>query len=97
MRKLLESESPITYAASIRTPLLILHGSSDMRTGVVQSEMLYRSLKQQGKPVEYIRYPGASHELTRSGDPRQRMDHMLRIIEFFERYSVNTAAAPQNE
>ncbi len=95
MRRLLESESPATYAAQIRTPLLILHGSNDMRTGVVQSEMLYRALKQQGKPVEYIRYPGASHELTRSGDPRQRMDHMLRIIEFFERYSANGAPAPQ--
>ncbi|MBL8211356.1 MAG: S9 family peptidase [Bryobacterales bacterium] len=94
MRRLLEAESPATYAAQIRTPLLILHGSSDMRTGVVQSEMLYRALKQQGKPVEYIRYPGAGHELTRSGDPRQRMDHVLRIIEFFERYSANAAPAP---
>jgi dipeptidyl aminopeptidase/acylaminoacyl peptidase len=94
-RRLLEAESPVTYAAEIRTPLLILHGSSDLRTGVTQSEMLYRLLKEQGKPVEYIRYPGASHELTRSGDPKQRMDHMLRIIEFFERYSANTAPAPR--
>jgi dipeptidyl aminopeptidase/acylaminoacyl peptidase len=94
VRRILDVQSPFTYAASIRTPLLILHGSQDLRTGVSQSEMLYRALKDQGKPVEYIRYPEIGHELTRSGPPLQRMDHMLRIIEFFERYANNDAPAP---
>ena len=93
-RKILERESPFTYVSKIKTPLLILHGSQDNRTGVSQSEMLYRALKQQGKPVEYVRYPGIGHELTRSGPPLQRMDHMLRIVEFFERYSNNEHHAP---
>lgn len=86
-RKLLEKESPITYVADIHTPFLIIHGSADNRTGVTQSQMLFRALKQLNRPVEYIRYPGAGHEITRSGQPQQRMDHMLRIIEFFERYN----------
>jgi dipeptidyl aminopeptidase/acylaminoacyl peptidase len=43
-------------------------------------------LKILGKPVEYVRYPGASHELSRSGDPLQRMDRLLRFLEFMERY-----------
>ena len=94
-RRLLERESPITYVDKMETPLLILHGSQDFRTGVSQSEMLFRALKQQGKPVEYVRYPGAGHELTRTGPPKQRMDHMLRIIEFFERYAKNERPAPQ--
>jgi dipeptidyl aminopeptidase/acylaminoacyl peptidase len=93
-RKLLDEESPITYVANIRTPFLILHGSQDFRTGYAQSEMLFRSLKQLGRPVEYARYPGIGHELTRSGPPLQRMDHMLRIIEFFERYAKNDRPAP---
>jgi len=93
-RKLLDQQSPFTYVQNIRTPLLILHGSQDLRTGVTQSEMLYRALKDMGKPVEYIRYPAIGHELTRSGPPLQRMDHMLRIIEFFERYSNNDSPAP---
>jgi len=93
-RPLLDQQSPFTYASEIRTPFLIIHGSSDLRTGVTQSEMLYRALKDMGKPVEYIRYPGAGHELTRSGDPLQRMDHALRIIEFFERYANNQSPAP---
>jgi dipeptidyl aminopeptidase/acylaminoacyl peptidase len=100
-RKLLDRESPITYVEQIKTPLLIIHGSSDNRTGVVQGQMLFRALKQLNRPVEYVRYPGAGHELTRSGDPKQRMDHMLRILEFFERYTrpaqegTSTASAVQ--
>ncbi|MBA3674980.1 MAG: S9 family peptidase [Chitinophagaceae bacterium] len=79
-------ESPITYVKNITTPYIIFHGENDRRTGFVQSEMLYRSLKVLGRPVEYVRHPGATHELTRSGDNRQRIDQMLRTYEFFERY-----------
>ncbi|MEO8027192.1 MAG: S9 family peptidase [Bryobacteraceae bacterium] len=93
-KKLLEHESPYTYVAKINTPLLIIHGSEDFRTGYVQSETLYRSLKQMNKPVEYIRYPGVGHELSRSGPPAMRMDHALRIVEFFERYASNDHPAP---
>jgi dipeptidyl aminopeptidase/acylaminoacyl peptidase len=79
-------ESPITYVENIRTPYIIFHGENDRRTGFVESEMLYRSLKVLDRPVEYVRHPGASHEITRSGDNRQRMDQMLRTYEFFERW-----------
>lgn len=85
-KKLLDSESPYNYVRNINTPLLIIHGDQDLRTGVTQSEMLYKSLKILNKPVEYIRYPKEGHELTRSGNPGRMMDHMLRVIEFFERY-----------
>jgi dipeptidyl aminopeptidase/acylaminoacyl peptidase len=86
VKAILEHESPITYVKDITTPLIIFHGESDRRTGFVQGEMLYRSLKVLGRPVEYVRHPGATHELTRSGDNRQRIDQMLRTWEFFERY-----------
>ena len=82
----LERESPITYVDKITTPYLIFHGDNDRRTGFVQSEMLYRSLKVLNRPVEYVRHPGATHELTRSGNNRQRIDQMLRTWEFFERF-----------
>lgn len=93
-KKVLDHESPFTYVASIKTPFLIIHGSQDLRTGYAQSEMLFKALKQLERPVEYIRYPNIGHELTRSGPPLQRMDHMLRIVEFFERYAKNDRAAP---
>lgn len=93
--RLLQAESPLTYVNQIETPLLLLHGSDDRRTGVVQGQMLFRALKELGRPVEYVRYPGAGHELTRSGAPEQRIDHMLRLIEFFERYADNPRPAPE--
>ncbi len=84
--KVLESNSPFTFVENIKTPLLIKHGENDLRTGPIQSEMMYKSMKILGKDVEYVRMPGATHELSRSGDVRQRIDRMLRIYEFFERY-----------
>jgi dipeptidyl aminopeptidase/acylaminoacyl peptidase len=86
VRALLQHESPITYVKDITTPLIMFHGENDRRTGFVEGEMLYRSLKVLGRPVEYVRHPGATHELTRSGDNRQRIDQMLRTYEFFTRY-----------
>ncbi|GGK86532.1 prolyl oligopeptidase family serine peptidase [Rufibacter glacialis] len=83
---LIQSESPLTYVQHITTPLIIFHGENDLRTGVIQSEMLYKSLKVLNRPVEYVRHPGATHEITRTGNNRQRIDQMLRTYEFFERY-----------
>ena len=71
-----------------------MHSSNDLRTGVSQSEMLYRALKEMNKDVEYVRYPNSGHDLSRTGDPRQRMDRLLRIVEFFERYIDNPRAMP---
>lgn len=86
VKPILERESPITYVQNIHTPYIIFHGENDLRTGVIQGEMLYRSLKVLGRTVEYVRHPGGTHELTRSGNNRQRIDQMLRTIEFFERF-----------
>ena len=86
IEKVLISNSPYTFVKNIQTPLLIKHGENDLRTGPIQSEMMYKSMKILNKEVEYVRVPGATHELSRSGNVRQRIDRMLRIYEFFERY-----------
>lgn len=86
VKKLLDYESPITYVQNITTPYIIFHGENDLRTGTIQGEMLYKSLKVLGRPVEYVKHPGATHEITRSGNNRQRIDQMLRTYEFFERW-----------
>jgi dipeptidyl aminopeptidase/acylaminoacyl peptidase len=85
-RKFLDANSPQTFVENIKTPLLIIHSDEDYRTGLIQSEYLYKSLKILGRPVELVRYPGEGHELSRSGNPKRRMDRLNRIFEFFERY-----------
>lgn len=93
-QKLLDANSPYSYVDKINTPLLIMHSDKDLRTGVIQSEMLYKSLKILNKPVEYIRYPDEGHELSRSGNPLRMMDRLVRIIEFFERYAKHPETPP---
>ena len=90
VRGILVRESPFTYVEAMRTPLLILHASRDLRTGVSQSEMLYRALQELDRPVEYVRYPDEGHDLSRTGNPRRRVDRLLRIVEFFERFDVGS-------
>jgi dipeptidyl aminopeptidase/acylaminoacyl peptidase len=85
VKEILARESPINYVQNITTPFIIFHGGNDRRTGFVQAEMLFRSLKVLNRPVEFVVHPGATHEITRAGDNRQRMDQMLRTYEFFER------------
>jgi len=85
-KAILQRESPITYVQNIITPYIIFHGENDRRTGTTQGEMMYRSLKVLGRAVEYVRHPAATHEITRSGNNRQRIDQMLRTYEFFERW-----------
>ncbi len=94
-REALLRNSPTTYADQIRTPLLIMHADNDLRTGVIQSEALYKSLKVLEHPVEYVRYPNAGHDLSRSGDPQQRIDRLLRIYEFLTRYTDGAEPTPR--
>ena len=82
----MREQSPLTYVANVRTPLLMLHADTDFRTTIAGAEAMYRALKVLGREVELVRYPREGHELTRSGEPKHRVDHMLRTLEFFERH-----------
>jgi dipeptidyl aminopeptidase/acylaminoacyl peptidase len=78
--------SPITYAADIETPLLILQGLDDHRTPMDQGERLFATLRVMGKESEMVLFPGAGHNLSRSGPPRQRIERLEVILEWFDRY-----------
>lgn len=78
--------SPLKYAKDVNTPLLILHGEQDLRCPIEQGEQLFTSLKHAGKETEFVRFPGASHELSRSGDPTLRLERLRQIVRWFEKY-----------
>lgn len=86
VRDVLDRNSPWGDVRRIQTPLLLIHGEKDQRVGTTQTQMLFRALKVLNKPVELAVYPGADHDLSRSGQPLQRLDRLLRMLEFFERY-----------
>jgi dipeptidyl aminopeptidase/acylaminoacyl peptidase len=78
--------SPIKYVADVNTPLLILHGEKDYRCPVEQAEQLFIALKKQGKTTKLVRFPGANHELSRSGDPALRIHRLEHIKNWFVEY-----------
>lgn len=81
-----QSSSPAAYAENIHTPLLILHSENDLRCPIEQGEYLFTTLRLLKRPVEMVRFPGESHELTRSGSPVHRVQRFQLVLEWFDRY-----------
>ncbi|MFN2593991.1 MAG: prolyl oligopeptidase family serine peptidase [Actinomycetota bacterium] len=78
--------SPSTYAGDIHTPLLILHSENDLRCNVEQAEHLFTTLRLLKREVEFVRFPGESHELSRSGSPVHRVMRFEILLDWFDRY-----------
>jgi len=62
---------------------LIVHSEEDYRVTIGQGDEWFMALKKQGVPVEYIRYPRSSHELSRSGEPWLLVDRLGRLRDWF--------------
>jgi dipeptidyl aminopeptidase/acylaminoacyl peptidase len=79
--------SPITYASRITTPLMLIEGEADYRTPPTSGgEQMFRALKYQKKPTVMVRFPGESHELSRSGQPWHRIERLRHITAWFDKY-----------
>ena len=79
--------SPLTYARDMKTPLLLIHSENDLRCPIEQAEQLFVHLRRMGKtPVELVRFPEESHNLSRSGRPDRRVERLERIVGWFDRY-----------
>ena len=80
------ARSPITYARNVNTPALLLHGVSDARCPVAQSEEYFVALKRLGKTVEFVRFPNSNHAFPRTGHPKMREDYLARMLEWFDEW-----------
>lgn len=78
--------SPLKYVENIETPLLILHGERDFRCPIEQAEQLFITMRHLRKEVEFVRFPGANHELSRSGNPDLRIARLDNITGWFDKY-----------
>jgi dipeptidyl aminopeptidase/acylaminoacyl peptidase len=77
--KAYREQSPITYAAQVKTPTLILSDTGDFRVTITQSYELYHALKDNGVPVRFFAYPVGGHFPT---DPVRQMDVYRRWSEW---------------
>ncbi|HLJ60854.1 MAG TPA: S9 family peptidase [bacterium] len=78
--------SPITYVRQMKTPMLILHGENDLRCPIAQSEQLFTALMKLGTPALFVRFPGESHGMSASGQPRHRVAQLRHILAWLDRY-----------
>ncbi|HKD45926.1 MAG TPA: S9 family peptidase [Candidatus Angelobacter sp.] len=81
------NRSPITYIKNVHTPLMLILGEADYRTPPgAGGEEMFRALKYLKRPVIMIRFPGESHELSRSGQPWHRVERLQHIVGWFDKY-----------
>lgn len=77
--------SPLFNLKNVKTPLLILHTDKDYRCPLEQAEQLFTGLRILNKEVKLIVIPDESHELSRSGKPKHRVERLYHIVRWFER------------
>ncbi|MEX1280631.1 MAG: S9 family peptidase [Acidimicrobiia bacterium] len=79
-------KSPLATAHRIATPTLVLHSEADFRCPIEQAEQFFVALARAGTPTEFLRFPGESHELSRSGKPRHRVERFEAILDWHARW-----------
>ncbi len=80
--------SPITYADSLKKPLLILHGMVDDNVFFQDAVQLIDKLQKSEKQFETMVYPSEAHSFS---EPMSWYDEYSRIEEFFGRHLLNNA------
>lgn len=78
--------SPISQVRDINIPLLIIHSENDLRCPISQAEELFVAMRLLGKEVTFYRFPGETHELSRSGSPVHRAQRFEIILDFFAKH-----------
>ncbi|MCP3960932.1 MAG: prolyl oligopeptidase family serine peptidase [bacterium] len=80
-----EVSAPITHAANLADPLLLLHGTADDNVHPQNTFNMAQRLIDAGKPFELGLYPGANHSIT-SWDKTWQRHLYARMTEFFDRH-----------
>jgi dipeptidyl aminopeptidase/acylaminoacyl peptidase len=90
------ASSPIAAVRNIDTPMLIIHSEDDYRCPIVQAEELWIALKLLDKEVDFYRFPGENHELSRSGSPVHRVQRAEIILDWFAE-KLSSTQSPGSE
>jgi dipeptidyl aminopeptidase/acylaminoacyl peptidase len=81
----MREHSPLTYAANVRTPTLILHAVNDRRCPLPMGKMYYRSLKSAGVETRLVLYPDEGHPIRQLA---HREDILRRVLAWFAEHDV---------
>lgn len=78
-----DAGSPVKRAAEIQVPVLLAHAEKDINVPFKQSKIMYDALKDNNKPVEFIEYEHAEHNIR---PERYRIDLFTRMAEFLDQH-----------
>ena len=76
--------SAVMHADKVTTPLLILHGEADIRVPTFQGREFFVLLKERGKTVRMVTYPGSPHFPNLA---EQRRDVFKEIADWLAKYN----------
>jgi dipeptidyl aminopeptidase/acylaminoacyl peptidase len=85
-----KDQSPISYAANIHAPTLILSDTGDSRVPIANSFELFRTLKDNGVTTRFFAYPVPGHF---PSDPIRSRDVRQRWLDWLVQYLGTTAPA----
>ena len=84
-------QSPLAYAANVKTPFLLIQGEQDVTDPLGQSQEMYRALRQEGVHVEMVQYPREGHRSLARGmqgfpvqEPWHGFDVRQRLVKFID-------------
>lgn len=80
--ELMHDASPIAVADRVTTPTLVLHSDADYRCPLEQAEQFFTRLRMNAVEAQLLVFPEESHELSRSGKPRHRVERFEAILDW---------------
>lgn len=87
----LDAVSPLRHAARAGIPLLIAHGSEDLRVLPWQSREMVRALEAAGRPVEWLPLANEGHSLNLIA---ARLRYYTALMNFLDRHLGGAPEAP---
>jgi len=81
--------SPLFHVDKIKAPLLIAHGSNDVRVKQAEADQIAFAMHERGIPVQYVVYPNEGHGIRR---PQNRVDFSGRVERFLQEHLGGRAA-----
>lgn len=79
----IRKHSPLSYAADVRTPTLILHARDDRRCPLPMGRMFYQALVAREIPTQMVIYPNEGHGIRQ---PKHQEDALRRTLAWFQQY-----------
>ncbi|MBS3787501.1 S9 family peptidase [Candidatus Bipolaricaulota bacterium] len=80
------NQSPLKYADRVDTPTLFIHSREDYRCWEGEGMQMFTALKYHGVPARLCLFEVENHELSRGGQPKNRIKRLEEMVNWFDSY-----------